>query len=201
MFHKLFHDFVTLFVVINPVGTVPLFLAVAGLENEQQRRRIALQAVLIAAVILLVFIAIGQLVIEALDIDLASFQIAGGLVLLLIGLRMVLEEVRPPLQHTGSWGNVALFPLAMPFIAGPASLMAVMLLTDDNVYTVWEQVETAAIALSVLAITYGFLTSAESVQRYLGATGTSVVSRIMGLILSALAVQAMLGGLLATKLL
>jgi hypothetical protein len=109
MFEKLFHDLVTLFVVVNPIGVVPLFLAVAGRESAAARRRIAAQAIIISAVILLVFIAIGQLVLEALGIDLASFRIAGGLVLLVIALRMVLAETetssdtsqqrRRPLRH------------------------------------------------------------------------------------------------------
>ena len=186
MFEKLFHDLVTLFVVVNPVGVVPLFLAVAGHESAAARRRIAGQAIIISAVILLAFIAVGQIVLEALGIDLASFRIAGGLVLLVIALRMVLEETRTTSgADTPPRGNVAVFPLAMPFIAGPASIMAVVLLTDNNVYTVWQQAETAALLLLVLAFTYACLVGAEFVQRLLGPTGANVVSRIMGLILAA----------------
>ena len=196
MFEKLFHDLVTLFVVVNPIGVVPLFLAVAGRESAAARRRIAAQAIIISAVILLVFIAIGQLVLEALGIDLASFRIAGGLVLLVIALRMVLAETETSSDTDAPLrGNVAIFPLAMPFIAGPASIMAVVLLTDNNVYTVWQQAETAVLLLLVLAFTYACLVGAELVQRLLGRTGASVVSRIMGLILAALAVQSILTGL------
>ena len=196
MFEKLFHDLVTLFVVVNPIGVVPLFLAVAGRESAAARRRIAAQAIIISAVILLVFIAIGQLVLEALGIDLASFRIAGGLVLLVIALRMVLAETETSSDTDAPLrGNVAVFPLAMPFIAGPASIMAVVLLTDNNVYTVWQHAETAVLLLLVLAFTYACLVGAELVQRLLGQTGASVVSRIMGLILAALAVQSILTGL------
>jgi multiple antibiotic resistance protein len=196
MFEKLFHDLVTLFVVVNPIGVVPLFLAVAGRESAVARRRIAAQAIIISAVILLVFITIGQIVLEALGIDLASFRIAGGLVLLVIALRMVLAETETSSDTDAPLrGNVAVFPLAMPFIAGPASIMAVVLLTDNNVYTVWQQAETAVLLLLVLAFTYACLVGAELVQRLLGRTGASVVSRIMGLILAALAVQSILTGL------
>lgn len=196
MFEKLFHDLVTLFVVVNPIGVAPLFLAVAGRESAAARRRIAAQAIIISAVILLVFIAIGQLVLEALGIDLASFRIAGGLVLLVIALRMVLAETETSSDTDAPLrGNVAVFPLAMPFIAGPASIMGVVLLTDNNVYTVWQQAETAVLLLLVLAFTYACLVGAELVQRLLGQTGASVVSRIMGLILAALAVQSILTGL------
>ena len=195
MAEKLFHDLVTLFVVVNPIGVVPLFVAAAGHESVAARRRIAGQAILISAVILFVFIGIGQIVLEALGIDLASFRIAGGLVLLIIALRMVLEEARNPMADSSAFrGNIAVFPLAMPFIAGPASIMAVVLLTDSNVYTGWQQAETAALLLVVLGFTYGCLVGADFVQRLLGSTGADVVSRIMGLILAALAVQSMLSG-------
>jgi multiple antibiotic resistance protein len=196
MLEKVFHDLVTLFVVVNPIGVVPLFVAVAGHESAVARRRIAGQAIIISAVILLAFIAIGQIVLEALGIDLASFRIAGGLVLLVIALRMVLAETQTASDTDAPVrGNVAVFPLAMPFIAGPASIMAVVLLTDNNVYTVWQQAETAVLLLLVLAFTYACLVGAEFVQRLLGATGANVVSRIMGLILAALAVQSILTGL------
>jgi multiple antibiotic resistance protein len=196
MLEKLFHDLVTLFVVVNPIGVVPLFVAVAGHESAAARRRIAGQAIIISAVILLAFIAIGQIVLEALGIDLASFRIAGGLVLLVIALRMVLADTQTASDTDAPRrANVAVFPVAMPFIAGPASIMAVVLLTDNNVYTVWQQAETAVLLLLVLAFTYACLVGAELVQRLLGPTGANVISRIMGLILAALAVQSILTGL------
>jgi multiple antibiotic resistance protein len=192
---KLLHDLVTLFVVVNPIGAVPLFVAVAGQESPAARRRIAGQAIILSAVILLVFIAVGQIVLEALGIDLASFRIAGGLVLVVIALRMVLEETHSTRADSSAFrGNIAVFPLAMPFIAGPASIMAVVLLTDNNVYTFWQQAQTALLVLGVLAFTYVCLVSADVVQRLLGSTGANVVSRIMGLILAALAVQSILSG-------
>jgi multiple antibiotic resistance protein len=196
MLEKLFHDLVTLFVVVNPIGVVPLFVAAAGHESPAARRRIAGQAIIISAVILLSFIAIGQIVLEALGVDLASFRIAGGLVLLVTALRMVLEEARTTSNSDAPLrGNVVVFPLAMPFIAGPASIMAVVLLTDNNVHTIWQQAETAALLLLVLAFTYACLVGADFVQRLLGQTGANVISRIMGLILAALAVQSILTGL------
>jgi multiple antibiotic resistance protein len=196
MLDRVFHDIVTLIVVINPVGVVPLFIAVAGRKTAAERRRIAGQAVIVAAAILLVFIAIGQIVLDALGIDLASFRIAGGLVLLIIALRMVLQEARAAVADDAAIdSNVAVFPLAMPFIAGPASIMAVVLLTDNNTYTVWQQAETAVLLLVVIGFTYVCLVGADLVQRLLGLTGASVVSRIMGLILAALSVQSILTGM------
>ena len=133
---------------------------------------------------------------EALGIDLASFRTAGGLVLLVIALRMVLAETQTTSDTDAPLrGNVAVFPLAMPFIAGPASIMVVGLLTDNNIYTVWQQAETALPLLLVLAFTYTCLVGAEFVQRLLGPAGANVVSRIMGLMLAALAVQLIFTGL------
>jgi multiple antibiotic resistance protein len=200
MLHQLFHDFVTLFVVVNPIGIVPLFIAIAGREPTARQRQIALQGVVVATVILLLFIAIGQLLLDALGIELSSFRIAGGLVLLIIALRMILEEVRAAAIDTSHLRNVAIFPLAMPFLAGPAALTAVILLTDNDVYSLWEQARTALVLLAVMLATYACLAGAELVQRLLGTTGTNVVSRIMGLILAALALQSMLGGLRQLKL-
>ena len=195
MLDKLFHDFITLFVVVNPIGTVPLFIAIAGQENRGRQRQIALQGAIVAALILVFFIAIGQLLLEALGVELSAFQIAGGLVLLIIALRMILEDVRVVSIDTTQVRNVAVFPLAMPFLAGPAAITAVILLTDNNVYAVREQATTALVMIAVMLITYGCLVGAQRVQLILGATGANVVSRIMGLILAALAVQSMLGGL------
>jgi multiple antibiotic resistance protein len=200
MLHQLFHDFVTLFVVVNPVGTVPLLIAITGQEPPARQRQIVLHGVVVATLILLFFIAIGQLLLDALGIELSSFRIAGGLVLLIIALRMVLEEVGAASIDTSHLRNVAIFPLAMPFLAGPAAMMAVILLTDNNVYSVWEQAQTALVLLAVMLVTYACLAGAELVQRTLGVTGANVVSRIMGLILAALAVQSMIGGLRQFKL-
>jgi multiple antibiotic resistance protein len=188
----IFHDFMTLFVVINPVGLVPLFIAIAGHESTARRKSLALQAVVIAAAILLAFIAGGRFLLQALGIDVASFRFAGGLVLLLIALRMVMQEGQGAVIGGGAEaGNVAVFPLAMPFIAGPATLMAVVVLTDSTVYSVWQQINTTILLLIVLAITYGCCVSADLLQWLLGVTGANVISRIMGLILAALAVQSM----------
>ena len=195
MGHHLFRDFVTLFVVVNPIGVVPLFISVTSADGPS-RRRLAFQAVVISAIILLVFIVAGQVLLDALGIELPAFQFAGGLVLLIIALRMVLAEDRSETRVSGAdSGNLAVFPLAMPFIAGPATLMAVVLLTDNTVYEVWDRVATTAILITVLAITYVCMIAATILQRLLGKTGANVVSRIMGLILAALAIQSMVGGL------
>jgi multiple antibiotic resistance protein len=195
---RLFNDFVTLFVVINPIGTVPLFIAVTRHEPAQTIRKTALRSVVISALILLTFVVIGQMLLGALDIELGAFRIAGGLVLLIISLRMVLESTHQPTEEkkeTGDRHDVAVFPLATPFIAGPGAILAAVLLTDHTLYSVSQQVGTTLVMLGVLAIQYVLLLASGTVNRVLGETGTNVISRIMGLILAALSIETILIGL------
>ena len=194
---RLFNDFVTLFVVINPIGTVPLFIAVTRHESAQTIRKTALRSVMISAIILLTFVVVGQMLLSALDIELGAFRIAGGLVLLIISLRMVLESTHQPTEkkESGDRHDVAVFPLATPFIAGPGAILAAVLLTDHTLYSVSQQVGTTLVMLGVLAIQYVLLLASGTVNRVLGETGTNVISRIMGLILAALAIETILIGL------
>jgi multiple antibiotic resistance protein len=194
---RLFNDFVTLFVVINPIGTVPLFIAVTRHESAQTIRKTALRSVMISAIILLTFVVVGQMLLSALDIELGAFRIAGGLVLLIISLRMVLESTHQPTEkkESGDRHDVAVFPLATPFIAGPGAILAAVLLTDHTLYSVSQQVGTTLVMLGVLAIQYVLLLASGTVNRVLGETGTNVISRIMGLILAALSIETILIGI------
>jgi multiple antibiotic resistance protein len=202
MRQKLIEDAITLFVVVNPIGLVPLFIAITSGKTTLERRRIALRAVAIAAGILVVFVVIGQVILDALKVSLPAFRVGGGLVLLVIALRMVLSETdaRPGATQAGAAGSaadIAVFPLAMPFIAGPGAVMAAVLLTDNDVFTMAEQVATTAVLMVILLLTYGVLLGAETVQRYIGPTGTNVLSRVLGLVLTAVAAQTMLDGVRA----
>ncbi len=199
---KLLEDAITLFVVVNPIGLVPLFIALTAGHTRAQRRAIAARAVVIAAAILIVFVVLGQVMLTGLGVTLPAFRVAGGLVLLVIALRMVLsdDDTRagsPSATRRAGPGDIAVFPLAMPFIAGPGAVMAAVLLTDNDTFTIAEQAATAAVMLGVLALTYLMLLGAETVQRYIGATGANVLSRVLGLVLAAVAAEAMLKGLRA----
>jgi multiple antibiotic resistance protein len=199
---KLLEDAITLFVVVNPVGLVPLFIALTTGQSQAQRRAIAGRAVVTAAAILIVFVVIGQIMLTGLGVTLPAFRVAGGLVLLVIALRMVLSEdesragSQPPARRAGP-SDIAVFPLAMPFIAGPGAVMAAVLLTDNDTFTVAEQAATAAVMTGVLGLTYVILLGAETMQRYIGPTGANVLSRVLGLILTAVAAETMLEGLRA----
>jgi multiple antibiotic resistance protein len=193
MTHGLFQDFVLLLVAVNPFLMVPEFLIVTTKHTAREKRRIAVEAVLIAAGVLLVFLALGQIVLDEMGVELHAFQIAAGLILLLMSIRMVLEET---LHHgRGGGKNPAVHPLAIPYIAGPKSIVTVMLLTDNAVYSVADQMTVGILLLIVLAITLGCLLVARRLHMWFHDTGVNIVTRVMGLILAALAVQYMLNGL------
>lgn len=199
---KLLEDAITLFVVVNPIGLVPLFIALTTGQTPAERRAIARRAVLIAAAILIVFVVLGQIVLTGLGVTLPAFRVAGGLVLLVIALRMVLSEGDSRAGSTGSGqrggpSDIAVFPLAMPFIAGPGAVMAAVLLTDNDTFTIPEQAATAVVMMGILGITYLMLLGAETIQRYIGPTGANVLSRVLGLVLTAVAAETMLEGLRA----
>jgi multiple antibiotic resistance protein len=193
-------DAVTFFVVVNPIGLVPLFISTTRHELPSARRRIAGRSVIIAALILIVFIAVGEILLSAMGITLPSFRIAGGLVLLAIAMKMILGDEPKDEPADGGDGpaehsqDVAVFPLAMPFIAGPATIMAAVLLTDSDRFSFPQQAVTTTVLLIILAFTYGMMLAAETVHRVIGTTGANVLNRVMGLILAALAVQSALDG-------
>jgi len=196
---KLLHDAITLFVVINPFGAVPVFLAVTRDMTARERARVALRASIAAGAILVAFIALGEFILDGMNISLASFRVAGGLVLLLVALKMVLQVESGPafVGETGRSGSadVAIFPLATPFLAGPGAIMAAVLLTDNDSATLADQFVTAWIVITIFAFTYFVLRGASAIQHRLGSTGASVMSRVFGLVLAALAIQTMLEGL------
>jgi len=196
---KVVNDAITLFVVINPFGAVPVFLAVTRGMPPEERRGVARRAVAFAAAILIAFIAVGEIVLDGMNITLPSFRVAGGLVLLLVALKMVLQAESDPAfvsdaRRTGA-ADVAVFPLATPFLAGPGAIMAAVLLTDNDSSTLLDQAVTGSIVVAIFAFTYVVLRGAVVIQDRLGTTGASVMSRVFGLVLAALAVQTMLDGL------
>lgn len=189
-------DFVTLWVVIDPLGTIPLFLAASAGRTPNELRQMALVSCAIATALLIAFMFLGQMLLGALGISVTSFQIAGGVVLFVFALRMTLgnddktasRKLPPPLES-------AVFPLAMPSIAGPGSILAVVVLTDNDRYSLLEQGRTAAVLLGVMAIQLALLLGAGRVQKFLGNMGINILSRVMGLILCAVAAQNILAGL------
>ena len=197
MFQHFLQDAVTLFVVIDPIGLVPIFIAITQKEPTVSRRRIAAFGVGISTLILLAFLVMGQVLLEALEISLPAFRTAGGILLLIVGLQMVLQESSVHSASTDPTSSIdlAVFPLATPLIAGPGGIMSVVLLTDNTKFGVMDQLLTSLALLSVLLITFIALLSAEYIQKGLGRTGVNVITRILGLLLAALAMETILAGI------
>jgi multiple antibiotic resistance protein len=199
---ELLREFVTLFVVIDPIGTLPIFAFATQGVPVPRHRAIALRGVLVAGGVLIFFLVAGQIVLEAIGISLASFRIAGGVVLFLFALTMIFGESKPEAELAeaadapgGAAMERAIFPLAMPSIASPGAMLAVVVLTDNDRYNLAEQAVTLGLLIVVLAITLGLLLAASWLNRHLGPSGSSVISRVMGIILAAVAVDAVLNAL------
>lgn len=193
---KIFEDAVMLFVVIDPFGTLPLFLSVTGKLSPPERRRVALRGCIYAYLILLAFIIGGQILLDALHIRLGSFEIAGGLILFLMGVKMVFAHGHGGEgSHEDPGHDIAIFPVALPWLAGPSAIVAAVLLTDNDRFSVAQQTMTALVLAGILLVTYLCLLLAGPIQKMIGQSGVNIVSRIMGIILAALSVELMLTGL------
>ena len=193
-----FREFITLFVVIDPIGSVPVFLFATKYVPRALHRRFAIRAVSVATAVLIGFLFFGQFVLEAMGLRLGSFQIAGGIVLFIFAMTMIFGDSKPQREIEEAERDHlegAVFPLAIPSIASPGAMLGVVVLTDNHQNSMADQIVTAGALLDVLAITLGLLLAATKVYKYIGATGANIISRVMGMLLAAVAVDAILGGM------
>lgn len=192
-----FAVFIFFFAIIDPIGTVPVFLAVTRGYDATAKRKIAFIASVAAAGILLFFAIAGELVLTAMSIPLPAFQIAGGIVIFLFALSMIFGESKPEeeLRLAEAHHETAIFPLAVPSISGPGAMLACVLLTENARYNLWEQIQTLTMMLAVLLINFVLMLMAGNVHRLIGNAGASVISRVMGLILASAAVTNVLAGI------
>lgn len=189
--------FLFLFAVIDPLGSIPVFLEATKQVGDAEKKRIAKKATLVATGILLFFIVVGQFIMEAMHITLPAFQISGGVILFLFALTMVFGEGKPEEEKhlIKDYDHVTIFPIAIPSIASPGAIMAVVLLTDNHLYTIGQQAFTTLIVVLVLLTTGILLLAARKIQDRIGETGILVISKIMGLILASFAIQSILSGI------
>jgi len=191
-------DFLTIWVIIDPITVLPIFIAVTADCDKATRRRIAGFTALIALAVLIFFIAAGQIIIIAMGISLHAFEIAGGLILLLFAIDLVIGVAGKPVATDGS-GNAtalqrAIYPLAIPSLAGPGAMLTVILRTDNSRISLLEQIHTEVAVALVLGITYLLLLSAGPITRAIGTGGVNVVKRVMGMVLAAYATTLILKG-------
>ena len=190
--HTFVYELVMLFVILDPIATIPVFLSATASLTRRDALKVAACAVGIAFGVLLFFIAAGQLLLQALHIPMPSFQLAGSIVLLLFGLKLVLGKVTEEAAAIAAetpFFERAIYPLGIPGIAGPGAMLTVVLLTDNNVRSIREQAITVAeLAVCLLAL-FGIYAAARVLYRALGRGGIEVVSRVFGLMLASIAVN------------
>jgi multiple antibiotic resistance protein len=195
--------FVTLFVTIDPAGLAPIFLGLTAGMSPAQRAEVAVRGTLAALGILVFFALAGTAVLDLFGITIHAFRIAGGLLLFTIAFEMIFERRQERQQRSAARAvtadevhNTAIFPLAIPLIAGPGAISATILLSGQFGGVTMRALLIAIVAVS-LAATYLTLLLAQRIERYLGPTGRTVLTRLLGVILAALAVQFVADGVLA----
>jgi len=193
--------FVTLAVIIDPPGCAPIFASLTSGTDAAHRRRMAIRSTMVAWCILMFFALLGEPLLETLGISLSAFRIAGGIMLFMIALDMVFErrterreERVKEIHGTPEAEDISVFPMAIPMIAGPGSIASIMLLTARADGTTEWLVVLAAMTV-VLAITLLALLAAGPLMKFIGANLEAMITRILGVILAALAAQFVIDGL------
>jgi multiple antibiotic resistance protein len=192
--------FTSVFVLVDPIAAVPTFLAMTVGTSRQRRRHMAVRAAWTCFVVLVVFSLAGTFIFRVFGITLAAFRIAGGLILGLIGLEMVrakrssTKEAPGDAQEGAEKEDVGVIPLGIPMLAGPGSISSVMVLTSQQADWMHSAVVLGSIGV-VAALSYAILAGADRVSHYLHETGIRILTRLMGLILTAIAVQFVLNGM------
>lgn len=197
----------TLFATVSPIDISAIFAALTAKQSAPERKRTAIRAVVIATIVLLVFAILGEILLTALGITMASLRTAGGIILLLIGIEMVFARssgasttTTDEDEEAKDRADVSVFPMALPLIAGPGSMGAVMLMMA-HAQGLPEQLTVIVCVLLIMALTLICLFAATPITRLLGVTGMQVIMRVMGVLLCALAVQFIFDGLADSGLL
>ncbi|MGR3511793.1 MAG: MarC family protein [Paracoccaceae bacterium] len=193
--------FVTLFVIIDPLGLAPLFVALTQGETAARRRAIALTACLVAGAVLTLFGIFGDTVLAFAGISMPAFRIAGGALLFLTALDMLFEKRSKRRQDQGDAADDAedpsVFPLAIPLIAGPGAIATMILLSSEAEADLTWILSVHLVMAAVLLVTFVLFIAAGVLERVLGPLGINVITRLLGMLLAALAVQFILDGLAA----
>jgi len=199
--------FATAFTIIDPIGMIPMTLAATSRVSPERRNQIVDQAVIVAASIMLFMGVVGRVILDYLGITLPAFMIAGGILLFLIAIDMLFARpTRAKATHeeekeAAATENPAVFPLAVPMIAGPGTIATVLLLVN---LSHGDRLDLAIVAVAygvALVVTWLCMRGSALLQRVIGTTGINVVTRLLGIILAALAVQFVVNGLVQTPLL
>lgn len=187
--------FVIMLVVIDPIGLVPIFIGLAGQRPLFERQRMIKKAVLVSAGIIAVFGFFGKTLLGYLAIDLSAFRIAGGILLFMIALDMIFartsgsKETPEEEKEAQEREDISVFPLAIPLIAGPGTLASIMILINETKGEVVPLVVVMSVTGFVLLLCFVVLSLSEKISQLIGLTGVNVITRVLGVLLGALAVQ------------
>ncbi len=190
----------SIFFLVDPFAVIPLFLVVTADDPEMVRRQTARRAAWTCAIVLTVFAVAGSLIFKAFGITLPAFKIAGGIILLQIGMEMLqgrqtgTKVSAVESQEGAAKEDASIIPLGMPMLAGPGAISTVMVLVGES-HSIWQHVVIYSTIVLTSLVSFWILSGADRVRRYLGETGLRILMRLMGLLLVALAVQFVANGL------
>jgi multiple antibiotic resistance protein len=193
--------FVTFFTIIDPVGLAPVVIGLTANVNEAQRRRIITRAIIISAIIIAFFALVGRFLLSRLGISLYAFDMAGGALLFLVAVDMLFgrssgaRETKTETDEASTREDVSVFPLAIPMIAGPGTIATTILYVDLATPNPFALLSVAAAIISALLAAWLVMRSSMLIVRHIGRTGILVLSRILGILLAALALQFILNGI------
>ena len=197
----------TLFATVSPIDISAIFAALTSEYSDKKRKRTAVRAVTVATIVLLVFAVLGEVLLSVLGISMASLRTAGGIILLLIGIEMVFARTSGASstteledEETQERQDVSVFPMALPLIAGPGSMGAVMLMMA-HASDFYQQATVILCVIAIMLLTLVCLFAATPITRLLGVTGMHVIMRVMGVLLCALAVQFIFDGVVESGVL
>jgi multiple antibiotic resistance protein len=197
LIEDLLNIFIILWSVIDPIGTVPVFIATTRGYEEDEKKRIARISSVIAFLVLIFFIIAGEFLLRKMGVPLSAFQISGGVILFLFALNMIFGSSKPEeeLRLVKNENETAIFPLAIPSIASPGAILAVVLLANDSRGSLKGLTFIIISLFLVLLVNYLLMKYASVIQKKIGNSGAIVISKIMGLILASIAANNILLGI------
>ena len=198
MFEVFIQAFVLYFVVIDPIGNTPIFMSITQSQNGGEKYQTAIEGVIIATIVLILFSIIGQFLLSYLNISLESFRIAGGIILFLISIEMLFNKRQQRkeqiINHTKD--KISVFPLAIPILAGPAAITSVIVIaTKYQGSIILQSVSLLGLLIVMIITLLMFLLLAKS-DKFLNKNITNIISRVIAIILAALSIQYIIDGLL-----
>ncbi|AUZ03921.1 MULTISPECIES: MarC family protein [Vitreoscilla] len=197
---QVFKIIIALMVLINPLSAAPIFLSLTPYNSARERRKIAQTASLTVVIAIALFTILGDMILKVLNISIGSFQVGGGILILLIAIAMMNAQPNPTkhnpeeAQEAGTRNNIAVVPLAIPMLIGPGSISTVIIYSS-TASSWWGKAEIIIAGAVVACVCYAGMLAATQLSKLLGATGINIINRIMGMVLAAVSIEIIAGGL------